>query len=155
MLRKAALTLILATSLAACQTGGNKEIGGTLLGAGAGAALGSQFGKGKGRDIAMVVGALAGAFAGNKVGQSLDRADQQYNAQTTQNALEYQPSGTSSNWVNPDTGRSGSVVPQAVYQNNQGQTCRDYENTIIIDGRAETARGTACRQADGVWRIVQ
>ena len=155
MLRKAAFTLLIAISLAACQTGGTKEIGGTLLGAGAGAALGSQLGKGKGRDIAMVIGALAGAFAGNNVGRSLDRADQQYNAQTTQNALEYQPSGTTSSWVNPDTGRSGEVKPRAVYQNNNGQTCRDYENTIIIDGRAETARGTACRQPDGVWRIVQ
>ena len=39
----------------------------------------------------------------------------------------------------------------APYQRG-GTDCRDYTHTIYINGRPETARGTACRQPDGTWR---
>jgi hypothetical protein len=33
--------------------------------------------------------------------------------------------------------------------------CREFQQTIVIDGRAQPAHGTACRQADGSWRVTR
>jgi surface antigen len=32
-----------------------------------------------------------------------------------------------------------------------GRNCRSFTHTIYVDGRPETARGTACRNPDGTW----
>lgn len=32
--------------------------------------------------------------------------------------------------------------------------CREFQTTIVIDGKREPAHGTACQQADGTWRVV-
>ena len=32
--------------------------------------------------------------------------------------------------------------------------CREFQQTITVGGRTETAYGTACRQPDGDWKIV-
>jgi hypothetical protein len=32
--------------------------------------------------------------------------------------------------------------------------CREYTSTTVIDGVSRVTHGTACRQADGSWRIV-
>jgi surface antigen len=32
--------------------------------------------------------------------------------------------------------------------------CRQFTHTIYIDGRPQTARGTACRNPDGTWQPV-
>ncbi len=32
--------------------------------------------------------------------------------------------------------------------------CREYTRQIVIDGEEQTAYGTACRQSDGTWRIL-
>ena len=31
------------------------------------------------------------------------------------------------------------------------QDCRQYTHTVVQDGQTKTARGTACRNADGSW----
>ena len=68
-------------------------------------------------------------------------------------ALESGPSGAPVAWRNPDSGRYGSVVPGPVNQ-QQGMKCRPYTHTIYFDGKPQTERGTACRNADGVWEAV-
>jgi hypothetical protein len=35
-----------------------------------------------------------------------------------------------------------------------GLPCRTFRTTVVIDGRAETATGTACQGPDGSWQIV-
>jgi surface antigen len=56
-------------------------------------------------------------------------------------------------WRNPDSGRYGSVVPGPSYS-DRGRNCRAYTETIYIDGRPQTARGTACRNPDGSWTPI-
>jgi surface antigen len=97
-------------------------------------------------------GTLLGAWAGSEVGKSLDRADRLAAAQATHNALEHTPTGAATTWRNPDTGHAGSVTPLRTYQAG-GRDCRDFEQTLFIDGQAETVRSTACRQPDGTWRV--
>ena len=134
------------------QTGGG-EIVGTLVGAALGGLVGSQFGGGTGNKIAIGVGVLAGGFLGNKVGKSLDCQDQQYHYDTTQNALETEKTGQTSTWANPDTGHSGDITPTRTYT-LEGQPCRDFTQTIYVDGVDEEINGSACRQEDGSWKPV-
>lgn len=36
----------------------------------------------------------------------------------------------------------------------QAEYCREYTKTVLVDGKEETAYGTACLQDDGRWRIM-
>jgi hypothetical protein len=49
--------------------------------------------------------------------------------------------------VPPPPPRSGAA------QSQLGE-CREFESTVIVDGQPRLARGLACPQPDGTWRIV-
>ncbi len=150
-----AVALAATLTAAACASdAGQKESAGTLIGAGLGGLAGSQFGSGSGKLAAVGVGVLLGGLLGREVGRSLDAADRRYMAETQQSSLEYQRTGTMSSWQNPDSGHSGTFTPTKSYESPAGQPCREYTQTVIISGRTETAYGTACREANGDWRIV-
>jgi surface antigen len=148
--------LVIVAAVAGCQNSqyGEKETAGTVIGGVGGALLGSQVGDGKTQVVATAAGTLLGAWIGNEVGKSLDRADQAYAAQTANAALERYPDGQASTWQNPNSGHSGSTTPTRTYETAQGQPCREYQTSVVIDGRTQTAYGTACRQPDGSWRVV-
>ncbi len=149
------LALALGISVAACAANsGPKENVGTLIGAGVGGLLGSTIGSGSGQLAAVAGGTLLGAFLGNEIGASLDKADQTYADQTAQRSLETSPSGQTSTWSNPDSGHSGSVTPKPAYAAASGEQCREYQQTVTVGGETQEAYGTACRQADGTWKIV-
>ena len=150
------MTIAVLVALGGCENPnyGRKETAGTLIGAGGGALLGSQVGHGNTRLVATAAGTLLGAWIGNSVGKSLDRADQAYAAQSANTALERHPDGRASTWQNPNSGHSGSTTPTRTYETAQGQPSREYQTSVVIDGRTQTAYGTACRQADGSWRVV-
>ena len=155
-MKKVVTILAAALLLAACATGqGPKQTGGTLIGAGLGALAGSQIGSGRGQLAAVAIGALAGAFVGSEVGKSLDRADKIEMERSTQNALESGQTGQTVAWQNPDSGNSGTITPRPAVQRDGGEYCREYQQTITVDGRSEQAYGTACRQSDGSWKIVK
>lgn len=154
-MRKFIIGVMALVVLAGCtQQRGDKEILGTLLGAGGGAVLGSNVGKGKGNIAGIAIGTILGAYAGSEIGASLDRADLMFANQNAQNAFETLPSGKSSTWRNPDSGNSGAVTPTKTYQTSNGQYCREYSQTINVGGQSEQAYGTACRQGDGTWQII-
>jgi len=140
--------------LAACADSGTKQNVGTVLGGVGGAVAGSAFGSGKGRLVGVAAGTLLGALVGSEVGKSLDRADVAAMHQTNQTALESGRTGQVSEWHNPDTGASGTVTPQRTYQAASGQYCREFQQTVSIGGKTENAYGTACRQPDGSWKVI-
>ncbi|CCQ73991.1 RT0821/Lpp0805 family surface protein [Magnetospira sp. QH-2] len=135
------------------QNNPNKTMG-TLLGAGLGALAGSQIGGGKGNMAAIAVGTLAGAWLGGNVGSKLDEVDRMKMQGTTQSALEYNKAGTTSSWSNPDSGHEGTITPTRTYSSSAKEDCREYRTTVTIDGRVEEAYGTACRQPDGSWQVI-
>ncbi len=57
---------------------------------------------------------------------------------------------TSSEREAADSGRYGWVVPGPAYVQN-GRHCRAYTETIYIDGRRQTARGTDLPQPGQPW----
>jgi surface antigen len=133
---------------------GTKQTVGALAGAGAGGLLGAQIGKGKGQLAATAAGTLLGAFLGSEVGKSLDRADRTYASEAQYEALEYVPSGSSSTWRNPDSGHYGTVVPTRTYENGYGSYCREFQHGATVGGRTEWVYGTACRNPDSQWQVV-
>ena len=155
---KFAAIAVAGLSLAACAgspdgTGpGPRENTGTLLGAGTGALVGAAVaGGGTGNRLAgAAVGGLLGGLIGNRIGASLDDEDKRRAYEAQMDALERGPSGAPVSWKNPDSGRYGTIVPGPSYQES-GRNCRQFTHTIYIDGRPQTARGTACRNPDGTW----
>jgi len=147
------LVAALALVLTGCLGQGQKQTGGTLVGAAAGGLLGSQFGGGAGKLAATAIGALAGAYIGNEIGASLDNADKAAMQQSSQYALEETKTGHTSNWSNPDSGNTGTVTPTKTYQTAQGEYCREYQQTVTVAGKTQEAYGTACRQPDGSWKV--
>jgi surface antigen len=150
-----AATGLLVLSLGACENSeyGRKQTAGVVVGGVGGAVIGSQFGHGTTQLAATAAGTLIGAWIGSEVGKSLDKADQQYATQSADNALERYPDGQASTWENPNTGHAGQTTPTRTYETAQGP-CREYQTSVVIDGRKQTAYGTACRQPDGSWKVV-
>ena len=131
---------------------GNKQVMGSLLGAGVGGFAGSKIGGGKGQLAATAAGVVLGGLLGNSIGQSLNKADQAYAYKAQSTALNA-PVGQTISWSNPDSGNRGSVTPTRVGQDvATGAYCREYQTQIVIDGRIEDAFGAACREPDGSWK---
>lgn len=128
---------------------------GTVGGAALGAIAGSNVGKGKGQIAAIAIGTLLGAGIGHEVGASLDRADMNYYSETQQQAMQYGQNNQTLPWNNPESGHSGTFTPTNYYTADNGQYCREFNQTINVGGKTERGYGTACRQADGSWQIVQ
>lgn len=163
-MKRIILTLALVTSLAVTGCAaqgeqnswgmGNKQTMGALGGAALGGIVGSNVGKGKGAIAATVIGSLLGAYAGSSIGSSLDRADRQYHDQAAQRAYSA-PLNNQINWSNPESGNSGTITPIREGNNaSTGAYCREYRQTINVGGKSETAIGSACRNPDGTWTIV-
>ena len=152
-----AITLIL---LALGASGCDKQMGGTLVGAGLGGLAGSQIGSGSGKLAATGAGVLLGALLGGEAGRSLDRADHLYAERA---AVESFESGRRAEWRS--NRHRGYTTPQRSYHVDQyeqyephsghsRQQCREYQTTVMVGGRERHAYGTACRQPDGSWKIT-
>lgn len=96
-------------------------------------------------------GALYAAWMIDELGRQLDDGDRRIAAEADFVALETGGAGVAREWHNPATGHRGQVTPGVAYAVNQ-YTCRDFVDTVAMDGRKETRRSTACRQPDGSWR---
>lgn len=135
--------------LGACETVPTKEDQGALIGLIVGGVVGNQIGGGSGRTIATIVGSVAGAAIGGSIGRSMDDTDRLKAAHT----LETVRTDVSAQWVNPDTGYEYTVTPTRTYDSGDGP-CREYTVDAEIGGKTEQIYGTACRQADGSWKVI-
>ena len=126
----------------------NRDLLGALLGGAAGAAAGTQIGSGSGRTAAIVGGAVIGVLVGGTIGRAMDEVDQNCVGQV----LEHAPDGSDIVWAGADDGHY-RVVPLRTYE-QAGAYCREYTATATVGGRSQQTYGTACRQADGSWKLV-
>jgi len=151
VLAAAALALL----LAGCTNSnyGTKQTIGGLGGAALGGLLGSQFGKGTGQLAMTAAGAVIGGLVGSEVGRSMDETDRLQAQQATYQA-QAAPVGQTIVWNNPNSGNYGQVTPTREGYTNNGEYCREFQQTVTVSGRTETAYGVACRQQDGTWRVV-
>jgi surface antigen len=143
------IPLVAALTLPGCATQGPREQAGTVIGGVLGGVLGAQVGRGSGRTVAIIAGTLAGTAIGGAVGQSMDDNDRRKVAET----LEGVRTGVPATWNNPDTGAQYSVTPTRTYE-TAGGPCREFTTDALIGGRRESVYGTACRQPDGSWKVM-
>ena len=129
---------------------------GTALGALTGGALAYGLGQDSSKkELWTVLGIGLGAMIGQSIGQQLDERDQYLMAQTFEFAMEKAPTNERARWENPDSGHGGTVTPTKTYSTTEGTPCREFTTTVSIGGQTEKAYGTACRQADGSWKIQE
>lgn len=144
------LILALVLVLAGCGSQGRpNETFGTIVGGALGGVLGNQVGGGSGRVAATIVGTLIGSAIGGNIGRTMDTVDRQQMA----SALERSPDNRSVYWQNPNTGAAYATTPTNTFTANTGSPCREYRQTAWIGGKQEDVYGTACRQADGSWKV--
>jgi len=130
---------------------GQKTQIGSVIGATGGGLLAAAAGGGS---AGIAAGVLLGGLTGGVLGNNLDNQDRRLMKQASNRALETSKTGTSTTWRNPDSGRSGSITPVRTFERADGRFCREYQQTIIIDGKEERGFGKACRQQDGSWRTA-
>jgi len=151
-LRAAFAIVAMVLWMVGCETAGAK----TGIGAAGGAAAGGLIGAAAGGGTTGIIGGvLLGGLLGGAIGNALDQRDRRLAMEANQQALENAQTGNPTTWQNPDSGHSGTVTPTRTYENASGQPCREFQQTITVGGQTEEAYGTACRQADGTWKIVQ
>lgn len=102
--------------------------------------------------IILVLLSGAPAFAASTI--ELAPPERQAMSDTLQHALENNPTDQAADWINPDSGRAGAVVPTRTFTGVAGQPCREFVTTITIGGEEQQGYGTACRQPDGNWQVV-
>jgi surface antigen len=142
----AGVSMVLAcASFQACAS---KQGTGAVVGAGTGAAAGAAIAKNDA--LGAVVGGLVGGLIGSEVGRRMDQRDQNQLTRT----FEYNPTGRSTEWNNPDTGYSYSATPTATFE-REDRPCRRFTLEADVEGSSdEQVTGTACRRTDGTWEIV-
>lgn len=127
----------------------SRELVGAALGGAAGGLIGSNIGKSSGRTAATVGGVIVGLFVGGAIGRSMDRLDQACAGEV----LEHVPDRQTVVWQSPQQ-QGYWVTPVRTYEAGNGRYCREYQSQAIIAGRRQTVTGTACRQPDGTWEIM-
>jgi surface antigen len=160
---KITAVLLAALIVTSCQNGGSPQnwqnwLGGTgstvgtLGGAAAGGLIGSQFGSSSGKVLTTVGGTLAGGYLGHLVGAKFDEQDKKQAASAEARAVS---TNKSTSWKNSKTGDAGKVHVDRTFTDDSGRECREYTHTVSVTGQEpQTAKGTACRNADGAWELV-
>lgn len=136
-------------ALSSCASPPTREDTGMVIGGILGGVAGRQIGEGGGQAAATIIGAIAGAAIGGAIGRSMDEQDRLRTAL----ALENVRTGVPTTWRNPDSGYQYTVTPTRTFDSGTGP-CREYTMKARIGGKPEQVYGTACRQPDGSWRIM-
>ncbi|KQZ94209.1 hypothetical protein ASD64_04890 [Mesorhizobium sp. Root157] len=129
-------------ALAGCNTTG---LGGTSMGA-----SGSGPAANTGRVGATVISAMGGGLVSGSIGSGLSEREKRSGLEAEYKALEYTAGGKPVTWKGDQANHYGEVVAAQPYRVGS-QDCRQYTHTVFVGGPAMSARGTACRNADGSW----
>jgi surface antigen len=133
---------------------------GTGLGGLVGGLIGNQFGKGSGNTAATIGGVILGGIAGNAIAKDAcqdKRQDAHYYNNAYYDSFNDPQEDERYEWTNPYTSNHGYVSAGEYYDEGYQDfdgPCREFTQSVYIDGRPEQATGVACRQQDGTWRIV-
>jgi surface antigen len=134
-------------ALAGCSTTGSGA--GTSTPSSSGGLLGSLGGGSKGTTSSAIIEAMNGGLIKGSIGANLNESDRVSALEAEYRALEYTPSGEKVAWKGSGN-NSGEVTAAQAYRVGS-QDCRQYSHTVFAGGPVGTARGTACRNADGSW----
>lgn len=137
--------LFMLSALVACSEMPSRE----TIGAGTGAVVGGVLGSELGDDstAATIGGTILGAVVGGAIGRRMDQSDRQQ----VYGSLERNEPAS---WSNPGKDAEYAFEPTETYRDPDGRLCREYETEVTIEGKRETATGTACKRSDGTWEVI-
>ncbi len=142
-IRVALFSALLAVS--GCTTAGSKGPGVAMLPPAAGKPP-------AGKLTSTIISAMDGGLVGGSIGAGLSDTEKRSALEAEYKALEYTASGQKVTWKGDQPTRYGEVVPAQPYRVGS-QDCRQYTQTVFTGASTTgvTARGTACRNANGSW----
>ena len=88
-----------------------------------------------------------------RLGNVQEYMDEQDRIRTSM-ILEKNHTNQASSWKNPDSGNNYTVTPIKTYEVADGP-CREFTLDANIGGKTQESYGTACRQQDGSWKMIQ
>jgi len=100
---------------------------------------------------------VATATLGNRpVYGALGERERALAATAIQSAMERKISYHTRFWSNPQRKFAGWVTPLRSYRTTSGFYCREFQETVLDqrNGRARSSTAIACRDVDGVWKVV-
>jgi surface antigen len=123
---------------------------GGLVGAAAGGFTGSRFGGAKDTLSATAIGTLIGAAGGARTGDGIARSEELCFSQSFEHVADRDTIA----WMDPAEGIHYAVTPTRTVKSVDGRYCREYTARATVNGQAAGIFGTACRQPDGSWELV-
>jgi len=157
---------------------GDTSFWSTGIGAAIGGYIGSTIGKGRGNLAATAAGTFIGAGIGNSFGRSMERQERRYYTPRYRQSVYYAPRPYRPNYVAPvryiqpnviynspyeraprevriDQGYMGQNMRNYRHRNmrRHGRNCREFTQTIRIDGQIKESYGIACLRPDGSWQM--
>lgn len=153
----------LVISVSACQTTGQKQGVGAVLGAVGGGLLGSTIGGGSGKLAATAAGVVLGGLLGSETGRSLDRADAVYARQYRGSASQV-PVAPPAGYAYRGAPAYSSAIPSAA-----SHVRVPHRSTVLpfrssasspanckpLVGEPGTRLVYACQAAGGAWFIAR
>jgi surface antigen len=97
-----------------------------------------------------IISAMGGGLVGGRIGAGLSDSEKRSGLEAEYKALEYTASGQKVTWKSASSNDYGEVMAAQPYRVGS-QDCRQYTHTVYTGAAGATARGTACRNADGSW----
>lgn len=104
-------------------------------------------------DSGKIIAAMSGGLINGSIGAGLSQSEKRNALQAEYKALEYTASGQPVGWKGDQPSHYGQVIAAQPYRVGS-QDCRQYAQTVYAGGAGATARGTACRNADGSWSLL-
>ena len=93
--------------------------------------------------------------ASNPLYRALDDTEVTVARATVQSTLEGAPSHSTRRWRGVSAGISGAVTPRRTFKIKTGHYCREFDESVTLDGKVTSERRTACRTGDGRWLVVE
>ena len=107
-----------------------------------------------GAGVVLNAGISGGGLVGGPFGAKLERPDRTLAFEAEYKALEYSKGGELVAWAGKTDAISGKVVAAQPYRVGS-QDCRQYSHEMNLSGTVTNARGTACRNVDGTWTLLE
>ena len=101
--------------------------------------------------VVSVTGASLGALLSSQAKKTLNKRDREKIDNAAERSFR---DGERVEWRNDKTGRKGAIQPGKPYRTTSGDLCRDFTNTIRYQDREDIVTGTACKNENGSWQIV-
>ncbi|WP_338531120.1 RT0821/Lpp0805 family surface protein [Nitratireductor thuwali] len=87
------------------------------------------------------------------LGDDLSRSEKIAALAAEYKALETGMAGEAVTWRDEKSGRAGTVIAAQPYRVGS-QDCRPFTHMIEDNGQSRSVRGTACRNQDGSWTLL-